>query len=153
KIDGVLVGSGATGNTIGGTTAGARNVISGNLISDIGSGVEIGGPGTSGNHVVGNYIGVDPSGAAALPNRDGVVIGKGATDNQIGGTTPGERNVISGNHRPSARYNARVGVLIVACCGSPVSDNTLAGNYIGTDSTGMTAVPNDIGILVENAGP
>ena len=48
--DGVEISGGATGNTIGGTTSGAANVISGNT----GDGVEISGSGTSGNLVSGN---------------------------------------------------------------------------------------------------
>lgn len=51
----------ASNNTIGGTTAAARNVISGND----GGGVSIGG---SGNQVLGNYIGTNAAGDAALSN-------------------------------------------------------------------------------------
>src|SRR5205814_1904684 len=46
------------GNTVGGTTAGARNVISGNVRL----GVVIDGPGASGNVVQGNYSGTDAAG-------------------------------------------------------------------------------------------
>jgi hypothetical protein len=48
------------------------------------------------NRVVGNYIGTNISGTAALGNPIGVFIGVGES-NIIGGTTPQERNVISGN--------------------------------------------------------
>ena len=44
---------------IGGTAAGTRNLISGN----VGSGVEITGSGTSGNVVAGDFIGTDVTGA------------------------------------------------------------------------------------------
>ena len=50
-----------TGNTIGGTTSGARNVISGNLGG-------IGLEGDNGNLVEGNYIGTDPTGTIAIGN-------------------------------------------------------------------------------------
>ena len=60
----------ATGNTIGGNAAAARNIISGNS----GIGVYLAQSGTSGNVVEGNYIGTDLTGGAALGNLYGVVI-------------------------------------------------------------------------------
>ena len=114
--------------TIGGTTAGARNVISGNT----GDGVDISGSGSTGNVVEGNFIGVNAAGTAALGNANGVgtfsggvVIESGASDNTIGGTTPGARNVISGN--------AFAGVFL-----NGVSANVVQGNFIGTDVTGAS---------------
>src|SRR5262249_17417024 len=76
---GVVITGGAHNNTIGGTVAGARNVISGND-----TGVALNGAGTSGNLVRGNYIGLDPAGTAALANSYGVAIGAGATNNRVG---------------------------------------------------------------------
>jgi len=52
-------------NTIGGTTAGAKNVISG---SQDGHGVVIEGSSATGNKVLGNYIGTDVNGTADLGN-------------------------------------------------------------------------------------
>ena len=82
-------------NTIGGTTPEARNVIAGND----GNGVWLREPASYGNQVLGNYIGVDSSGSVALGNTGyaGVRLADGASDNTIGGTTPGARNIISGN--------------------------------------------------------
>src|SRR5215217_2548530 len=80
-------------NTVGGATAGERNVISGND----GEGVVIYGTGATGNKVTGNYIGTDKTGTRALGNADqGVFIGF-APNNTVGGTSAGERNVISAN--------------------------------------------------------
>lgn len=126
---GVIVGSGATGNTIGGTTVGERNIIGGNS----GNGVEITGVGTSGNTVAGNYIGLDVTGDAPLANAGfGVVIRLGATGNTIGGTKTLGKNVISGNGpSPGA---AGVGIL-----DSGTTGNFVSGNYIGTDATGTKA--------------
>src|SRR5207253_3216173 len=77
--------------TIGGTTAGARNLISGGLVNGFGySAVSIG----AANCVVqGNYIGTDITGTVALPNYSGIDARFGAT---IGGTAPGAGNLISG---------------------------------------------------------
>src|SRR5207249_2583060 len=91
---GVLIDGGATANTVGGTSAGARNVISGNNLD----GVRILNVGTSGNVVLGNFIGTDSNGTAALGNSaDGVFILVGATANTVGGATASARNVLSGN--------------------------------------------------------
>jgi len=80
-------------NTVGGTTAGARNVISGNN----GEGIVISGNDASGNKVKGNYIGTDKIGTADLGNGDQGVNINTAPNNTVGGTTTAERNVISGN--------------------------------------------------------
>ncbi len=127
--DGVEIDAGARGNTIGGTTPGAGNVISGNA----GGGVEIaGGGGTSGNVVTGNLIGTDIAGTAAIANGDdGVEIDFGRTANTIGGTTPGAGNVISGNAFDGVEID-RTGT----------SGNIVAGNFIGTDITGTVAIGN-----------
>jgi hypothetical protein len=89
----------ASGNTLGGTTAGARNVISAN--GAYGVVIEGFGPGdggvVEGNKVMGNYVGTDASGTKDLGNAYHGVYISGAPSNTIGGTQAGERNVISGN--------------------------------------------------------
>ena len=62
--DGVLIDAGASSNTIGGTTAGAGNVISGNTGDGIGVTAA-----ARGNVIEGNYIGTNAAGTAALANR------------------------------------------------------------------------------------
>ena len=125
--------------TIGGSQPGERNVISGNAATNPLMGVTIGGNGTNGNTVRGNYIGTDAAGTTALPNATGVVIYVGAQNNTVGGTTAGDRNVISGNGGGVAIY------------GSGANSNVVKGNYIGTDATGTAAVPNNdagYGVLI-----
>ncbi len=91
---GVEIDTDASGNTIGGTVAGAGNVISGNT----GDGVEITGSGATGNLVAGNLIGTNAAGSAALANGNaGVEIDGGATADTIGGSSTAARNVLSGN--------------------------------------------------------
>lgn len=125
---GILVTSGSGHNTFGGTSASSRNVISGNSQY----GIFIGGTSTGGNVIEGNYIGTDPGGSIAVPNGlSGVFIGGATTDNIIGGTNAGARNVLSGNNE--------YGVWI---SDTNTTDNLVAGNYIGTDASGSNSIPN-----------
>ena len=78
----------SSGNTIGGTAAGAGNIISGNA----GGGIVFSGGDVAGNLVEGNLIGTNLKGTGAVANTgDGVLITGGATNNTIGGlaATPG----------------------------------------------------------------
>jgi hypothetical protein len=126
KFGGVTLFPGATSNTIGGTTASAANVISGNL-----TGVTLSGTGTIGNLIEGNFIGTNAAGTAAAANLDGVLLSAGATGNTIGGTLTGAGNTISGN--------ARFGILFqdVATTG-----NVILGNHIGVSLSGTAALAN-----------
>jgi titin len=128
---GVFLYQGAD-NVVGGATAAARNLISGNLL-----GVNIGGGRATGNRVQGNYIGTDVLGAQPLGNGYGITVYMGL--NTIGGDQPGAGNVISGNQFE--------GIQIVACGG-----NVVQGNYIGTDGTGTAALQNgDAGVSLVDA--
>lgn len=99
---GVIIGSGAQHNQIGGANPGERNIISGNgfgsIAISLGRGVHIFGTGTSFNQVAGNYIGVSANGVDSILNLgNGVGIYDGAQHNMIGGPTPAEGNLISRN--------------------------------------------------------
>ena len=128
NASGVVIQNGATSNTIGGTTASSRDVISGNNWE----GVHIGGSGTTGNAVRGDYIGVNAGGSAALGNvQSGVGIYAGASNNIIGGTVSGSGDVVSGNGSNGV-YITDVGT----------TGNLIEGDYIGTNSTGSSALGN-----------
>ncbi len=96
-VNGIYAWS-SSGNLIGGTTAAERNVISGNTRQ----GIYFDAVNTS--VISGNYIGTDAAGtgdvngAAQFTPQSGVYVINGSTGNVIGGTTPGARNVISGNN-------------------------------------------------------
>lgn len=122
-------------NTIGGTTSAARNVLSGN--GDMG--VWISGSSSSGNQILGNFIGTDHTGTAAVGNDDNGIHIDGANDNIIGGTEPGARNVIAGN---------RVGGIDI---NSLSTGNVVQGNLIGTDVSGTAPLGNRFdGIFLED---
>src|SRR4029079_18480508 len=73
---------------IGGTAAGARNLISGN-----GFGLTLWAREVV---VQGNYIGTDLTGTQPLPNGVGIDFNSGI-GTLIGGTAAAERNIVSGN--------------------------------------------------------
>jgi parallel beta-helix repeat protein len=132
---GVHVSDGAQNNTIGGDSAGERNVISGNGWS----GISIWG--SDGNILSGNYIGTNASGTTRLGNDgEGVYIADGAQNNTVGGDTEGERNLISGNDG--------YGVWILD---SGTMSNTISGNYIGTDISGTSVLSNTSGVRIDNS--
>ena len=110
---------------------GAYTVIADNVLYGSGGGLYLEDPAAHDNVASGNFIGTDALGSAGLGNGNGVVIDLGAHHNTLGGDTPQERNVISGN--------ADSGILI-ANDGS--DHNTIHGNYIGLGADGLTAVPN-----------
>ena len=136
EMEGIWITDGAQGNVIGGAGTGEGNVISGNALF----GVRMTEPGTSGNSVKGNYIGVDATGATALGNRYGVEISFGAEGNTIGGSADGEGNVVSANN---------TGVVLR---GSTTSGNTVQGNRIGTDASGEKPLRNSRALsIIEGA--
>jgi len=126
---GVSVANGE-GTLIGGSIPAARNVLSGN----IGLGLSLAGVNTRHNRVIGNFIGTNATGTAAVGNGGGLQIYEGA-NNTIGGAVAAARNVISGNQFEGLSMEAAIG-------------NVVWGNYIGTDVTGTSAIPNSAGILI-----
>jgi len=127
----------SSNNIIGGTTAAARNIISGNSLN----GMQIGGFGAGReNRIEGNFIGTDVTGTRALSNGgSGVVIFSGALDNTIGGTASGAGNVIA--------FNRSRGVLIGSSdTGNAIVSNSIFSNVsLGIDLRPLGVTPNDVG--------
>jgi parallel beta-helix repeat protein len=145
KDGGVLVGL-STNTTIGGANAAdpnERNLISGNRnIASFGVSIEDYANAadavqrTVGAVVQNNWIGLDASGTAALPNRLAGVLLR----NHIRGARVGPGNVISGNGNP-ATSNGGAGVLIQVTSGDvtnsrQANSNEISGNLIGTGPDG-----------------
>ena len=149
---GVNVRGPASNNTIGGTTAAARNIISGNAAYGV---FLESSPGTV---VQGNFIGTDVTGAAAVPN---VVAGVNTSRNPsigpannvfIGGAAAGAGNVISGNGNGSGFDDG----IFLGEGGAAVQGNVIGRNASGTAplgnrKTGITVASN--GNTIGGASP
>lgn len=119
------------GNLIGGPNQDA-DTIRGNIISGNQYGVGIWAEAPylgENNSVVGNIIGLNAAGNAAIPNYQGTAIG--GIHTLIGGGGSQNRNIVSGNPNGGIVFNGTSGRII--------------GNFIGTDSTGTVPIPNNKG--------
>jgi parallel beta-helix repeat protein len=126
----------ASYNTVGGTAAGATNVIStlGNGIL-IEANTEIQGlPVPVGNCIAGNYIGTNAEGTVALTQATGGGTGVaifGASDTTIGGSSSSARNLISG---------WPTDVLITDTNVENAIGNLVQGNFIGMNAAGTQSL-------------
>jgi hypothetical protein len=143
--NGILITGGATGNTIGGTTAVPQFTIKptdGNVISGNGGDGVLITARSQFNTLSGNFIGVDLSGKVSLGNtQDGVAI-VNADNNSLIGTFRNDQpfvffNVIGGNGGNGLRIDN--------------SDNTIVhANFFGLGVDNQTPVGNALnGTLVE----
>ncbi len=116
--------NGATSDcTIG--AVGAGNLVSGN----VGNGIYLGNgeAGTTRNSVQANFVGTDVTGTQPIPNQYAGIEIK-SPGNPVGGTDPGQGNLISGN--------ASWGLLIHNGGGR------VEGNFIGTNAAGTGRLAN-----------
>ena len=108
-------------------------------------GIEISGTKAKQNTIYGSYIGTNTNSVSELGNsNDGILIDDGANNNTIGGLLAQQINVISSNG--SGNTGDLAGVAIESA-----NKNTVAGDYIGTDSKGADALGN-VGAGVYIAG-
>ncbi|MFK7732564.1 MAG: beta strand repeat-containing protein, partial [Pseudomonadales bacterium] len=119
---GIALSSGSNNNTIGGASANARNVVSGNTV-----GLDFTDASTSDNTVLGNYIGLNAAGTANIGNGNAaIVVQNSAAANSF------ESNVIAGGSTDGIRIDG--------------ADNTqILSNFIGTNAAGDA----DLGFLQE----
>ncbi len=136
NYDGISLEGAVKFNNVGGAEPGQGNLVSGNVAY----GIPLFGAGAEGNTIAGNLIGTDITGSFAIPNTYGVLFDDGSYNNILGGDTDAERNVLSGN--------SGYGVFIY---NMGTNSNIVEGNYIGTDKSGVSAISNDVGIVIDGA--
>ena len=133
ELNGASAGAGANGLNVSTN----NSLVKGLVINRFsGNGIVLNG---TANMVKGNFIGTNATGSLALGNSlDGVLI-SGGSGNTVGGTTPAERNVLSGN---------RNGVQV----SGPATGNQVRGNFIGTNAAGTAGVGNSAnGVLISGS--
>jgi Domain of unknown function (DUF4347)/Periplasmic copper-binding protein (NosD) len=132
QLDGSKAGAGASGLII---SAGGSTILGLAIGQFSQSGIVLTNAG--GNTIQGDYLGLDATGKAAKPNAiAGIRIDSTSTNNLIGGATAADSNVISGNGN---------GIFI-----NGGNNNTISGNYIGTDASGSKLIGNQTGVLIGN---
>ncbi len=120
RFAGVEVGSNSTNTKIGGSNPGEGNVIGG-----YSSGITLGN--SSGSIIQGNSIGVGADGHTPVSNGYGIGIFGGSTNNLIGGTMPGEGNVIAENS--SVGITMSQYYLAPITTGNAILGNSMYNNY------------------------
>ena len=133
---GLEITNGSSNNIIGGTSASLRNVISGNG----GDGIWITGSTTTGNTIIGNFIGLDITGKHKLANSgNGILMNSSSSGNHIGGTATGERNKIAfnGENGIAIGFAATENATRNSILGNSIYNNALLGIDLGFD--GVTA--------------
>ena len=139
---GISIGS--SNNTVGGTTAAARNVIG---TGDYAGIVLQNDFGMSGNVVQGNYVGTDATGTIKLGFANyGIVLSNSVNNTLIGGTTRGAGNLVSGNGWGIAIDGFNAGFA------GPPSGNLIQGNLVGVAADGVTPLSNRVqGVRLSSA--
>jgi hypothetical protein len=142
--DGVRVDI-ARNNVIGGSEPGAGNIISsgrGGSGADGGNGVTLGtNVNSTGNVLKGNFIGTNAAGSGTLVNYlHGVAVG--GSNNTVGGTAPGEGNVI-----------AFSGLDGIVCAAAGARSNSFRGNSIYANGRFAHSSGASIGIDLGTSGP
>ncbi|HTK75955.1 MAG TPA: Calx-beta domain-containing protein [Gemmataceae bacterium] len=135
ELDGAAAGAAADGLVLGAGSGGST--VRGLVVNRFaGDGIVLR---SDGNTVAGNFVGVDPTGTTRMPNGTFPVSGDGirienASNNQIGGTSPADRNIASGN--------AIDGIHVVGSRTAPAGGNLIQGNFVGVAADGKSPVGN-----------
>ena len=119
-------------NIVGGASPAARNVIS----ATTGCAINLILSGGDNNTVQNNYIGTNAAGNVGSSEL-GIDIADGSSNNEIGGTSPGEGNLISGNSIAGIRIRT-----------STTTANHIEGNLFGTKGSGTGSLPNYVAVQI-----
>jgi parallel beta-helix repeat protein len=151
---GIFIASTSSGNTIGSNPTAASGVVSNVISGNAGNGIMI--DGSSGNTLVNNYVGTDPTGTVAIANGgNGILVTGGATNNLIGGTADTDTATGAVNN-PTGAEGTVPAVIVTPPLGNLVSgnsgdgilinngsaNNVLSGNFVGTTASGDSALGN-----------
>jgi hypothetical protein len=152
--DGILVSSGSTGNTVGGSTPGAGNLV----VASGNNGIEL-SAGSDGNSVLGNAVGTTLATGSSIGigppvdlgnSNDGIFLASSSA-NTIGGAnqldSSGQFAVRGGN---VASGNKAAGIFVSG--NDTAQGNLLLGNLVGTLADGGGVLANgQNGILLGNS--
>ncbi len=110
--------------------SGGGSIIRGFVLNNyVGSGINLT---SDGNIVIGNYAGTNAAGTTSGPGVGTYGIAVGSSNNQIGGLSAQDRNVIG--------HNYFAGIIVDAV--GPISNNRIVNNHIGVNAAGTAAIPN-----------
>ena len=137
--NGINVTEGASATVVGGPNPADRDVISGNAANGFSTYNEQ----SDHNILQGDIVGLAPNGQQLRTCTGtcygqishGVDINTGSSYNLIGGSNPGDRNVISNNRGEGVEFSHS----------TTTDSNQAIGNYIGTDVTGNAGAANKFG--------
>ncbi len=162
---GVNLAGAAAGNLGDGVyVTGSNNTIAQNLISaNTGNGISLHNAAT--NTIAANRIGTNAAGSAALANgRNGIWLTAGSTGNEIGGTV--YTNAAGQSNDPTGNKGTTTPTFVIPALGNLISgngadgvlidtlsvNNTLNGNFIGTNAAGVAALGNaGDGVAIDGA--
>ncbi len=136
--DGLQIDTGASNNTVGGTTSGAGNIVAGNN----NSGIAVDDAASANNALYGNWLGIGSNGTTVLANSHNGISVLAATGTLIGDGTTAGRNVITNSGLSGINLNNATGTRIK---GNWIIDNsggdgiTVGGSSSGTVIGGETA--------------
>ncbi len=126
ELNGTVIG-GSSGLTFRASNSEVRGLV----INRFAQGIFITGSSgttqTTGILIQGNFIGTNAIGNSSLPNGEGISI-EFSNHDQIGGTTPDARNLISGNSARGVDLSGTSSAI------------TIQGNFLGTDASGKLAL-------------
>lgn len=162
--DGLLVTSASSDNLIGLNPNADVGVVSNVISNNAGNGITL--DGSSGNTLVDNRVGTDPTGTTAMANgQNGIWVTGGSNGNVIGGTAYTDPSTGTQND-PTGDKGSVTPTFVVPPLGNLVSgnaangilidnnsqNNVLNGNFVGTTADGNSALGNALdGVAINGA--
>lgn len=132
---GISISNGASLNNIGGGLVTDRNIISGN----VGSQIVCSGAGTNDNSILGNYIGIGADGGTIIGGNVGVTLDNNAGTTHIGNSGAGEGNIIA---------NMTLHGIVID---NNANNSIIKSNRIGIDANNFSAPCLGSGIYINNS--